>query len=478
MIILSNPSKLEIVLGGVVTTNQLPFYVAYVDSTSTTYSANQLNGVTNDTTLVDLLTTPTISTTRTVKYISVQNEDTVASQVSIILNDTVNSRILVKFTLTTGDKLEYTDTVGFRVITYLGELKSSYSVVGGLALGETSSTAYRGDRGKTAYDHSQITHDKTFIGLPNVEDTALSTWAGTTNLTTLGTIATGVWNGTIIGSTKGGTGLSSYTTGDLPYASASNILSKLGIGSTGQVLTVAGGVPTWATPSGGGGVTTMTAIGATPNTNGATISGVNLTLQPANILFGGVVTPSAQTFAGLKTFSNSIAVGYTGSLTFSDSTLGVYGQAGGALELKGSSNQGGGVDLYNFKIGGTRVVNNLGNISHTFASPTTSRQNIIFGGDFTNVFRSVGTTNAVIERNSGQLLFSVNSGESGGYAAFTPSNILVLDASKYIKMSPITATAASAITPLEAMLVFVSDTNGTFTSIGLWCYENGAWSKK
>lgn len=326
-------------------------------------------------------------------------------------------------------------------------------------------------------DKSWQTLDKATVGLGSVENTALSTWAGTTNLTTLGTIATGVWNGTIIGSTKGGTGLSSYTTGDLPYASASNILSKLGIGSTGQVLTVAGGVPTWATPSGGGGVTAMTAIGATPNANGATISGVNLTLQPANVLYGGVVTPSAQTFAGLKTFSNSIAVGYTGSLTFSDSTLGVYGQAGGALELKGSSNQGGGVDLYNFKIGGTRVVNNLGNISHTFASPTISRQNIIFGGDFTNVFRSVGTTNAVIERNSGQLLFSVNSGESGGYAAFTPSNILVLDASKYIKMSPITATAASAITPGEAMIVFVSDTNGTFTSIGFWGYQNGSWQK-
>lgn len=47
----------------------------------------------------------------------------------------------------------------------------------------------------------------------------------------------------------GGTGLVSYTTGDVIYASATNTLSKLGIGSTGQVLTVSGGVPTWSTPS-------------------------------------------------------------------------------------------------------------------------------------------------------------------------------------------------------------------------------------
>jgi hypothetical protein len=40
---------------------------------------------------------------------------------------------------------------------------------------------------------------KTTLGLNNVENTALSTWAGSTNLTTLGTIATGVWQGTAIG---------------------------------------------------------------------------------------------------------------------------------------------------------------------------------------------------------------------------------------------------------------------------------------
>lgn len=41
------------------------------------------------------------------------------------------------------------------------------------------------------------------------------------------------------------------TTGDLLYASAANTLARLGIGSTGQVLTVSGGVPTWAAAAGG-----------------------------------------------------------------------------------------------------------------------------------------------------------------------------------------------------------------------------------
>jgi hypothetical protein len=41
------------------------------------------------------------------------------------------------------------------------------------------------------------------------------------------------------------------TNGDLIYGTGSSTVTRRGIGSTGQVLTVASGVPTWSTPSGG-----------------------------------------------------------------------------------------------------------------------------------------------------------------------------------------------------------------------------------
>jgi hypothetical protein len=41
------------------------------------------------------------------------------------------------------------------------------------------------------------------------------------------------------------------TTGDTIYSSSGSTPARLGIGSTGQVLTVAGGVPSWATPASG-----------------------------------------------------------------------------------------------------------------------------------------------------------------------------------------------------------------------------------
>jgi hypothetical protein len=42
------------------------------------------------------------------------------------------------------------------------------------------------------------------------------------------------------------------TTGDTIYSSSGSTPARLGIGSTGQVLTVAAGIPSWATPAGGG----------------------------------------------------------------------------------------------------------------------------------------------------------------------------------------------------------------------------------
>lgn len=57
------------------------------------------------------------------------------------------------------------------------------------------------------------------------------------------------------------------TTGDVIYASGASTPARLGIGSTGQVLTVAGGVPTWATS--GGAATNWTLL----NSGGTALSG-------------------------------------------------------------------------------------------------------------------------------------------------------------------------------------------------------------
>ena len=97
-------------------------------------------------------------------------------------------------------------------------------------------------------DYSEV---KTDLSLNNVENTALSTWAGTSNITTLGTITTGTWTGTAVADEYGGTGQATYAQGDILYASATNTLTKLTIGSTGQILTMTATIPSWATASSG-----------------------------------------------------------------------------------------------------------------------------------------------------------------------------------------------------------------------------------
>jgi hypothetical protein len=93
--------------------------------------------------------------------------------------------------------------------------------------------------------------NKADLGLANVQNTDLSTWPGTTNLTTLGTVTTGTWQATAVGAAYGGTGLTTYAVGDLLYANTTSSLARLADVATGSVLT-SGGVgvaPGWSTLS-------------------------------------------------------------------------------------------------------------------------------------------------------------------------------------------------------------------------------------
>ena len=91
--------------------------------------------------------------------------------------------------------------------------------------------------------------------------------------------------------TKGGTGLTSFTTGDVVYASGSNTLAKLGIGSEGEVLSVSsGGVVEWTAPTTGD-ITGVTAgTGLSGGGDSGTVSLAVETSQNITALTGGDLT--------------------------------------------------------------------------------------------------------------------------------------------------------------------------------------------
>src|SRR6185369_6757027 len=73
------------------------------------------------------------------------------------------------------------------------------------------------------------------------------TGLNTSSSTGIPLINQGVWSvNNLLGVNFGGTGVSSYNSGDLLYASSANVLGRLGIGTNGQCLTSNGTSPAWA----------------------------------------------------------------------------------------------------------------------------------------------------------------------------------------------------------------------------------------
>jgi hypothetical protein len=153
----------------------------------------------------------------------------------------------------------------------------------------------------------------------------IATKAGVTNVTSITFGSTGLTPssatsgvvsvaGTLVAG-NGGTGQSTYTTGDLLYASGSTALSKLGIGTTNYVLTSSGSAPQYVAQS------TLSVGSATTATNlaGGIASqipyqtGAGATSFIANGSSGQVLTsngtsvPSWQTSTGIST-GKSIAM--------------------------------------------------------------------------------------------------------------------------------------------------------------------------
>jgi hypothetical protein len=167
-----------------------------------------------------------------------------------------------------------------------------------------------------------------------------------------------------LGATSGGTGISTYTTGDILYSSATNVLSKLSAGTDGQVLKLVSGVPSWSA-AGGSSTLTNTSFTATTGQTTFTVSyspsliqGVyrnGVKLDPSDytatsgtsvvLNTGAVLGDSIQvqffTALSLANVVTSISFGSTG-LTPSTATTGDVTVAGTLI----SSNGGTGLSSY------------------------------------------------------------------------------------------------------------------------------------
>lgn len=140
----------------------------------------------------------------------------------------------------------------------------------------------------------------------DVESTNMYTVGGTS----LTTVAQTLQNKTITNSNNvlGGVTmtLGSDATGDVYYRAAGGALTRLGIGSTGNVLTVAGGLPSWAAPSGGGTVVSTAGVGNSPITTSTQTITHSLGKTPTIIRIDLVGRFVSNVSGGPTTFSKGI----------------------------------------------------------------------------------------------------------------------------------------------------------------------------
>jgi len=167
--------------------------------------------------------------------------------------------------------------------------------------------------------------------------TSVNVSGGMTGLTTSGgpitSAGTITFAGTLI-TTNGGTGLSSYTAGDMLYYSAGNTFAKLPIGTANQVMTSSGTAPQWTTLTSVA-VTTFSAgtTGFTPNvaTGGAiTLSGTLNVANGgtgANSLTGYVKGSGTSAFTASATIPNTDITGLGTMSTQSANSVAITGGA-------------------------------------------------------------------------------------------------------------------------------------------------------
>ena len=245
----------------------------------------------------------------------------------------------------------------------------------------------------------------TDVGLGNVENTAVSTWAGSANITTLGTVTTGTWSATTIALNKGGTGATTKvgafnaltpmtTLGDTEYHDGTNGVRLAGNTTTTRKFlrqTGTGTVsaaPSWDTLVDGDLPSALTgktynALALTAATTGFTIAGgsASKTLTISNTL----------TLAGTDGSTLNIGAGGTlGSAAFTATSA--YAPAAGSTSITSLGTitvgtwQGGVVGI---TYGGTGAATKLA--AFNGLSPLTTLGDLIYSDGTDNV-RLAGNT--------------------------------------------------------------------------------------
>ncbi len=339
--------------------------------------------------------------------------------------------------------LQFNNTGSYHTATGIGALQKNTSGVSNSAYGfgslsnNTTGTANTAI-GINAFNSNLSGSNNTALGsftrvstdtLSNATAIGVQAEVGASNSMVLGSIA-GVNNATA--NTKVGIGT---TTPAALLDVVGTIKITDGTQGLGKVLTSnANGLASWQTAAASG-VSTVGAIAATSNANGAVITGNSLSLAPADSANGGVVTTGTQKFSGAKTFNSDLKVNglnvgrgggnigtntALGNAALSANTIGTYNSANGINALSsnttGSNNTANGTNALIFNTTGNA---NTANGSESLFSNTTGNSNTANG----NQALYSNTTGGSNTANGTKALYNNRAGSlntaNGNYALYS-----------------------------------------------------------
>jgi hypothetical protein len=124
------------------------------------------------------------------------------------------------------------------------------------------------------------------------------------------------------------------TLGDLAYSSATaNTNTRLGVGSTGQVLTVAGGVPSWATPAGAGSNWSLLNSGGTALTGATTITVSGISGKDKIMVLIDKASASASSRMRIRMNTDTTNVYYVYGISLAAGVLDSFGGASSGIDI-------------------------------------------------------------------------------------------------------------------------------------------------
>ncbi len=315
----------------------------------------------------------------------------------------------------------------------------------------------------------------------NVVVDIAATYVGQTSITTLGTITTGTWSATTIATIHGGTGLTSYVLGDLIYASAANVLSKLAGNTTSGIQYLAqtgtgvvSAAPAWTTISGGD--ITGAALTKTDDTNVTlTLTGTPSTalLRATNVAVGwsGLLSP-ARGGTGVNNGTSTITIGgnfsMIGAFTFAGT---ITGNTAVTFPTSGTLATTGGASIPSV-VQGDLLYGSAANVLSTLAKDTNATRYLSNTGSSNNpawaqIVLTNGVTGVLPAANGGSGVSSPTAHGvlvAEGASAFTP---IVLGAGQILIGTTASDPVAAAIGSGSGILVGNSSGAITVSNTGV-----------